>query len=338
MLRNFKIQNSEAIESKLIIEGDYAIAPFRLLSAGIIEGYWIDFSEDILKAAVEKFNNITVFPDHEPNIRDWIGVVTNARITNSKGVLGIDADFKIDIVQNPEIIRGLQMSPPAIKHCSVGVRIDGKPSHRFETKWEFERKLGKMIDGQVVRTIVTEIMDVNEVSLVYKGADPHATRLIAVGDSQGYSKEIDLKVKKGTLVLLGHKVDGPDEVDITPEELHSVVEKFAVDSEKKFTELKESTKAIAEEHKLLKEASTKALTDARTKALATYRQYANGSENAGVVAFIESAPSVETAEAFALEYKTLLEKKFPVNPETGTRASFNPGEEKNKINFKEYEV
>ena len=372
MFKNLFIQNQESIGSEIVMDGEYAIVPFRMLSATLIEGHWIEFSEEVLKSALEKFNNVTIFPDHKPSIRDWLGVATNARISMSKGNLGIDADFKIDTIQNPEILRGLQMNPPAIKHCSVGIRIDGKPSHEFKTEWEFERNLGKEKDGSIVRLIVTEILDVSEISLVYKGADPNAMKLERfkliennnVGveyiqpNSQPNLKENDLKVKTVTLKLLGQETKTTDnDLEMTPEELHAIVSKFIDKQSDIEIELMELKKVLGLEDTLATtEVSLKAkdlkkslaekeqvamqlVLDARANALKFYKQYAGENSNPGIETVIENA-TLTQANALADEYKSLLDKKFPVNPETGTRASFTPNEENKtkKINTKEYEV
>lgn len=275
------------IQEGIQIEGEYAIVPFRMLSVGLIPYYWIDFSEEVLKKALPKFNHVTIFPDHKPSIRDLIGVTTNARLINSKGVLGIDADFKIDIVQNPEIIRGLQMNPPAIKHCSVGINIDYKMSHNFKTEWEFERHLGQTVEGEIVRYIVTEIIDVLEVSLVYKGANPYTTRLM--------HKENNMKIKTKTLALLGQKQSEKEEIEIQAEELHAIVERHTKQQEDDIKtlsairelvnpnlnneELLETLTLIVEEHDAFLEHINQEIEKARKEATKYYKLYAKGQEN-----------------------------------------------------------
>lgn len=346
MQRKFYIPNQ--ISEGITIEGDYATVPFRMLSVGLIAYYWIDFPEDVLQKALPKFNNVTIFPDHKPSIRDWIGVTTNARFTNSKGVLGIDADFKIDIVQNPEIIRGLQMQPPAIKHCSVGVNIDYKMSHNFKTEWEFERHLGQTLDGETVRYIVTEILDVLEVSLVYKGADPYATRLTQKEQTQ-------MKLKNKTLVLLGQIIPESEkekEVEIQPEELHAIVERHIKQNENDLKtlseirnlinpnlnneELLETINLVVEEHDAFLEHINQEIEKARKEAIKYYKLYAQGKENPQIISLIENA-DYNQAQALATEYKQLLETKYPTNPNTNTKAFYTEADSI-QINLKEYEV
>ncbi len=347
MITNFLYQNN--VENKLTIEGDYAIVPFRILSEGLVSGHWIEFSKEVLQAGMHKFDNVTIFPDHNPNIKDWIGVVTNVRFTDSKGVWGIDADFKIDVVKNPEILRGLQMNPPAIKHCSVGIRIDYKLSHDFKSQREFERKLGQEIDGQIVRYIVTEILDVYEVSLVYKGADPHATRL-------SLPKEQKMKVKAETLYLLKEtKSCFGEDVEMTPEEFHAIVKRFKekIDEDSKTLrkihlivqgdkaditneELVEHINEIVEEYREYKYKEVLELQEARDNAIKFYKLYADGKENPVILSILEFS-NLEQANAMAKEYKELLEKKFPKNT-NGVRASFQPDLNTAKINLEEYEV
>ncbi len=167
-----------------------------------------------------------------------------------------------------------------------------------------------------------------------------------------------MKVKTVTLKLLGQETKTTDnDLEMTPEELHAIVSKFIdkqSDIEIELMELKkvlgiEDTLATAEV--LLKaedlkkslaekeQVAMQLVLDARANALKFYKQYAGENSNPGIETVIENA-TLTQANALADEYKSLLDKKFPVNPETGTRASFTPNEENKtkKINTKEYEV
>jgi hypothetical protein len=343
------IQKAAPANVGLTMDGDYVIVPFRMLSAGIIPGHWVEFSKEVLEKAVSLFNEVTIFPDHYPSIREWIGVATNVRFTDSKGVFGVDADFKIDALKNPDIIRGLQMNPPAIKHCSVGIHINWKPSHEFKYGWEFRQLLGEEVNGSIVRMIVTEIVSVDEVSLVYKGADPHATKLVKIQENK-----FNMTVKKQTLILLGHNVNSNiEEIEMTPDELHAVIQNYQNKEKENLetlsklrkllgnyesnSDLVDNTEIILKEYDELCRKEARKVEEARANALKFYKLYADGKENAGIVSLIESA-SFESAIAMGEEYKILLEKKFPKNA-NGNRASFQPEtEEKNNVNFKDYEV
>lgn len=170
---------SSAVESK------GTSAPFRMLSASLLDGYFVDYSDPAIWTpdAVKCFDNKTIYMDHDCPVSQWIGIATGARLTTSTGVLGVDADFAIDPDQDEmwakgSILRGMKLKPvPAIRSCSVGIAFESKPSHMFDSIWDFWMNLGSEVDGSIVRWIVTKINRVLEVSLVYAGADPGANSL-----------------------------------------------------------------------------------------------------------------------------------------------------------------
>ena len=167
---------------------------FRMLSADLIQGYWVDYSDPAIwtPEAVALFDNKTVYMDHDCPVSQWIGVATGARLTTSTGKLGVDADFTIDPEQDAlwakgSITRGLSLQPvPAIRSCSVGIHFEAKPSHMFQDFWEFWCRLGKEVDGSIVRWIVTKIVRCVEVSLVYAGADMGANALSLSADARQF--------------------------------------------------------------------------------------------------------------------------------------------------------
>src|SRR5690606_29131701 len=90
------------------------------------------------------------------------------------GVPGINATYKIDALMNPRIARGLLMKPPAIHSTSMTVLFKFEYSHpdiATENRWRFFDLLGEEVDGEIVRLVVTEILEYWEASLVFQGAD-----------------------------------------------------------------------------------------------------------------------------------------------------------------------
>lgn len=170
---------------------EYLIKPFRLLSAVLIAGHWVDFSDPALFDGKEAlFDKKTVLCDHKLKVSEWVGVTTNARRTTSQGVVGVDADLKINreqdrVIFDGSITRGLEQDPAAISSCSVTVEWRGRRSHPALDGWEFWCHLGEEVGGEVVRWIVEEIVRIHEVSLVYSGADPFARSLSASAPAPG---------------------------------------------------------------------------------------------------------------------------------------------------------
>ena len=77
---------------------------------------------------------------------------------------------------------------PHIQSVSVTVDFYWEPSHEFKNSsgevddWMFEMQIGTMVDGKMVRRVVTEILDFYESSFVWLGADPFAKAIDADGN------------------------------------------------------------------------------------------------------------------------------------------------------------
>ena len=160
--------------------GDYIYPLFRALSAVVIPGYWIDFSNPgVLEESVPLLYGQTVYKNHSfYDVERWLGVVNqsvwDAEGAEAGGVSGINAELKIDWKVNPLIARGLLMTPPAIHSVSVTVETEFEYSHPDivqEDRWKFFDLLGEEVDREIVRFIVTKILSYWEISLVFQGAD-----------------------------------------------------------------------------------------------------------------------------------------------------------------------
>ncbi len=148
---------------------------FRALSQVLIEDYWLDFrKEGVLKKAAALLKNQTVYADHKVSVHEWIGAVEDSFWDGETEPNGIDADLKIDSVENPRIARGLTMVPPAIHSASVTTFFKWSKSHPgLDDFWWL---LGEEVDGEIVRIVVDSITQLAEISLVWQGADPFAKR------------------------------------------------------------------------------------------------------------------------------------------------------------------
>lgn len=189
-------------------EEDFVNVPFRMLSATVVAaGTWrsTDFTDaEVLRRAVKKLANKPVYKEHDTDLDNWVGLVKNPKFspafTMNDGMkipAGIDAIISIDGKTNPKIARAVLVG--GIYSNSVTVEFDWEPSHIFEgenAEHEFERSIGKIIDGRMVCRKVTEIIDFYESSLVWLGADPYAKKisesgdLINVDESSTYEDEV----------------------------------------------------------------------------------------------------------------------------------------------------
>lgn len=229
---NFNFEQAGDVLPK---DEDYIFVNFRALSKTIVPGHWIDWSkDDILKNSVPKLLGATVYPNHNfTDINNWLGSVAQVswdeQGANSEGVPGINATYKIDALMNPRIARGLLMTPPAIHSTSMTVLFKFEPSHSEifnENRWRFIELLGEEIEGEIVRFIVTEIIEYWEASLVFQGADRLAKQSPKEADDEeienfsaarlsakptNSNEEKTMKIEKAKRTELGIEFDG-DEV------------------------------------------------------------------------------------------------------------------------------
>ena len=160
---------------------------FRLLSATIVSKNWnpTDFSQNgVLKASMRMLLGQTVNCDHETNIGNAIGAVSQViwqdEYKDGSFVIpaGINGILKIDGKANPRIARGILMDPPSIHSNSVTVQFKWDKSHPNMEDNEFYQKLGTYDSkGVMVRRIVTEVVRYLETSLVSHGADAFAQKI-----------------------------------------------------------------------------------------------------------------------------------------------------------------
>lgn len=175
-------------KSELTPKDEEFIEPmFRLLSETIVSKNWnpTDFGQNgVLKASMKMLLGQTVNCDHETNIGNAIGAVSqvmwqefykDGSFTIPAGINGI---LKIDGKANPRIARGILMEPPSIHSNSVTVQFKWDKSHPQMEDNEFYQKLGTYDSkGVMVRRIVTEIVRYLETSLVSHGADSFAQKI-----------------------------------------------------------------------------------------------------------------------------------------------------------------
>lgn len=171
-------------------ETDYIFPKFRALSAVLIPGYFIDFSQGtVLKDSMPLLNEQTIYCDHIYwRTREWVGAVNSVAWDETPDIAGgpgINTQMKVDWRKAPDIARGLLMKPPAVKAVSCTVDFEWDASHPdLLEKRIFWQSLGENIDGQIVRLIATLILDYYEISFVYKGANPGSNRMLPEDDEE----------------------------------------------------------------------------------------------------------------------------------------------------------
>jgi hypothetical protein len=175
-------------KSELTPKDEEFIEPmFRLLSETIVSKNWnpTDFGQNgVLKASMKMLLGQTVNCDHETNIGNAIGAVSQVMWQESYKdgsftiPAGINGILKIDGKANPRIARGILMEPPSIHSNSVTVQFKWDKSHPQMDDNEFYQKLGTYDSkGVMVRRMVTEIVRYLETSLVSHGADSFAQKI-----------------------------------------------------------------------------------------------------------------------------------------------------------------
>lgn len=183
-----------------LTEDRYVYANFRALSETLLRNRGLDFSQPgVLKKAVPMLLGRTVYPNHDfADVNNWVGVVSQAKWDakgeQSGGVPGINVEVKLDAFLNYRIACGVMMTPPAVNAMSLTVVFEFEYSHpqmAIENRWKFFENLGEEVDGQIVRMIVTKIVEFWEASLVSVGEDRLAKHLGGKTEDQTQSFSAD---------------------------------------------------------------------------------------------------------------------------------------------------
>jgi len=183
---------------------DFLPFQFRHISATIIGGgTWkaTDFSnEKVIKKIPQLLSYQPVYLNHNMDVTNVVG--TNGQLIFSpakkvNGTLipaGVDGPIWIDGKLHTDLCRQLASYPvPQIQSVSVTIVFEWEPSHEFKDQsgnqddWEFERQIGRLVEGKMVRRIAVDAVAAYETSLVWNGADPFAKML----DEKGNPINID---------------------------------------------------------------------------------------------------------------------------------------------------
>lgn len=308
---------NDAAQAAMREDEQYIYPSFRALSKIVIPGYFLNFGlGDVLKKATKLLLNQTVYPNHDRDVHQWLGVVSEVMWSDTEEPNGIDIVLKIDKKESPRIAAGLKMRPPAIHSGSVGVRFKWQKSHpELENFWY---KLGAEVDGKLVTIDVTEITSFDEFSLVYQGGDPFAKQKLSLPgedtlqntasqfEKPHAQEEKNVKLKKKQCENLGLKTDDifakGDEVELSQEQFDALM----LDAERVH-------EAQAQEIATLKpkaELGEKFEKAQRDEAEKFYRLCNPEDADEEVIKTLQTAP-IATVAALAKDYKSRAEKLHP---------------------------
>jgi len=251
----------------------YVYKDFRALSQTLLPNRGLDFSTaGVLEAAVPMLAGKTVYPNHEfTDINNWVGVVAASSWDASavNGAPGINCQIKLDAFLNYRIACGVMMTPPAINAMSLTVMFEFEYSHpqmAANDRWKFFDLLGEEVDGEIVRLIVTKIVEIWEASLVFLGedrlakgiegddpdedpdADPDFAEMSARKPAEtpaNSNEEKTMKLTKEEKAQLGIEFDGEDvpEADVVKAGLALKTKVDELSDAEKIAELKANAEA-----------------------------------------------------------------------------------------------
>lgn len=289
---------------------DAILVKFRALSKVVVPGHWLDWTKDgVLEEGVKLLQGATVYPNHQFwDINNALGSVSESSWDpegkNANGVPGINATYSIDALMNPKIARGLLWKPfPYIHSTSLTVLFQFEYSHpQLVEERRFWNLLGEEVDGEIVRLIVTKIIEIWEASLVFQGADrlakkdcddeedfddeSLAAQLSETQPKPENHKEKTMKIEKEKREELGIEFDG-DEV---PESVIFAAAESLAAKNKEFA----GVANLAELQKQAAQAAT-LLTDKRKEVTRLARLAELGSEEGDLAEIISQ--QIEEADA-----------------------------------------
>lgn len=168
---------------------DFFAFPFRHLSETVVGANSFkatDFAnkKGLLSKAAPLLSSRPAYLNHWIAAGEEIGFLGEAtyrrKYTNSLGQEvpgGIEAPFILDAVLNGDLVRKMNSPVSPIDSASVTVLFNWVASHEFEDERDFFWHLGEVIDDEMVRRNVEEVVQFEESSLVWAGADPYAKML-----------------------------------------------------------------------------------------------------------------------------------------------------------------
>lgn len=238
----FSIQLPIALENNAgrpLADSPWVEFDFRLLTARYLgeSGYFLDFSTPgILEKALPLFRlqvdgGVREKPlkyqrNHSFRIEDTLGYSHSVSYGSENGIGQITGVARLHRDLAAREIEMLNSDPPLLESVSLGLNYNWVQSHPKMRFWEFVDLLGHEVDGEIVRIIVTEILEIYHVALVWAGADEKAMRLNAMK----LWKEHAADFPDGVVVELSQINKGDDIMNVI---IQKLTELLGVDSENK---------------------------------------------------------------------------------------------------------
>lgn len=191
----FSMQLPVVLESKtgrLVESTPWVEYDFRLLTARYLgeSGYYLDFATPgVLENALPLFRlqaegGIREKPlkyqrNHSFRIEDTLGYSQSVTFQSEGDVGQITGVARLHRDLASREIEMLNSNPPLLESVSLALNYNWMQSHPEMRFWQFVDLLGHEVDGEIVRIVVTEILEIYHVALVWSGADEKAVRLSA---------------------------------------------------------------------------------------------------------------------------------------------------------------
>ncbi|MDD5106052.1 MAG: hypothetical protein PHC49_10595 [Desulfuromonadaceae bacterium] len=309
----FSFATPEGTDNGGLNPEEYVARFFRILSAAMTPYRFFDFTKPgVLKAAVPLFDGLTLYGNHDANVEKWKGLCQGPVWDEQNDPPGINALLAVDRIVAPMIARGVETK--ALRSCSVTIWFDYEKSHpNLDYFWG---RLGEVVDGEIVRLIVTKITNAGEVSIVWEGEDPHAKAL---------SAPESLSVPEGTDEQ--HQSTGGETMKVTQKMAVLLALTVGADIDEAALEAALSGKieALQSEIAGLKPdaaVGVQTLKETREKAVTLYKA-AKGEKvvETFITGVIEKA-DLATARAFVEEYQLAVDESIPLAcPKCGEKLS-----------------
>ncbi|PKN67179.1 MAG: hypothetical protein CVU57_04300 [Deltaproteobacteria bacterium HGW-Deltaproteobacteria-15] len=286
---------------------EFLVKPWRILSQTLTPYRFFDFTrEGVLKAAVPLFDGLTVYANHYADVERWKGYTKGSAWDEKNDPPGINALLVIDRTVDANLARGVEIG--ALKSASVTIWFEFEKSHP-DLRYYYDH-IGTVVDGEVVRFIVTKIERAAEVSIVWEGEDPFAKALsaqLAAEDHREKEGGEGMKFSQKFLAALGIQADQ----EMNEEKLEAAVNAKLAAMQTEIDGLKPDA-----------EAGKKHLAGLRERAASLYKALKGDGANESYVKNVILRADLETAQALVDEYESGLESAVPLScPKCGEKLS-----------------
>lgn len=293
---------------------EYFVCQARLLSAATTPYRKFDFSRDgVLKAAVPLFEGLTLYANHWADVESWKGFVQEPTWDAKNTPNGINAKVVLDRTVDPKLARGVETK--ALRSFSVTIWFNYERSHPdLAGFWE---RMGEMVDGEMVRLIVTEITNAGEVSVVWEGEDPFAKSFEAGGTSLGNTNQEEenvMKLSATFLALIGLAAGA----EPTEAELEAKIREKFQSLETKVTTLETEVTTLKPDAAI----GVQTLKETRERAVTLYKAAKGEKVVETFISGVIEQADLATARAFCTEYQTAVDESIPLAcPKCGEKLS-----------------